>query len=144
MLNLTQFAQDTMLISSDPTVTTSSSSEASPVLTIVAILFAILMIVSHWKIFTKAGKPGWASIIPIYNTIVLLEIIGRPIWWFILLFIPIVNIVVAIIIAIDLAKAFGKSGAWGVFLLFLFSFIGFPMLAFGSAKYKKPSPSPMV
>ena len=57
----------------------------------------ILMIASMWKIFTKAGQPGWASIIPIYNIIVLLKIVNRPVWWIILLLIPIVNFITMII-----------------------------------------------
>ena len=62
-----------------------------------------------WKVFTKAGQPGWAILIPFYNTYVLLKIVGRPGWWLVLMFIPLVNIVIAIIVAIDLAKSFGKS-----------------------------------
>lgn len=143
LLHLNQFAQDTMLISSDPTVTSASSDSSSPVTWVIAIIIAIIIIVAHWKIFTKAGKPGWASIIPIYNTIVLLEIIGRPIWWFILLFIPLVNIVILVIISIDLAKAFGKGAGYALLLIFL-PFIGFPMLAFGNATYKKPSPAKLA
>lgn len=97
----------------------------------------LISIISMWKIFTKAGKPGWASIVPIYNTVVMLEIIGRPIWWILLLLIPFVNIVIAIMMLFDLAKAFGKEGAFGLLLLFL-PFIGYPILAFGKAKYVGP------
>ena len=85
---------------------------------IVLILYA-LMIIAGWKVFVKAGKPGWAIIIPIYNVIVLCQVAGKPGWWFILYCIPIVNIIIAIIVAVNLAKAFGKSGAFGFFLLFL-------------------------
>ena len=63
----------------------------------------ILVIASIWKIFTKAGKPGWASIVPIYNTIVLLEIVGKPTWWIILLLIPFVNIIVLLIVINELS-----------------------------------------
>ena len=98
--------------------------------------FAImaLIIVSMWKVFSKAGKPGWAAIIPIYNMIVLLEIVGKPVWWFLLLFIPFVNIVIAIIVSIELAKVFGKGTGYGLGLAFL-GIIFYPMLAFGSAQY---------
>lgn len=140
LFNLSQFAQDSMLISSDPTLTTttSSSDASSPVYWVVSVIVAVILIAAHWRIFTKAGKPGWASIIPIYNTIVLLEIIGRPIWWFLLLLIPFVNIIVLLIISIDTAKVFGKSAAFGIIMLFFLSIIGYPMLAWGDAKYTKP------
>src|SRR5918911_1605082 len=64
----------------------------------------VLVFVSLWKLFEKAGKPGWAGIVPIYNAIVLLEIVGRPLWWVLLMFVPCVGIVVSIILCIDLAK----------------------------------------
>lgn len=105
----------------------------------IQILVGILAIVGMWKVFSKAGKHGWAAIIPIYNLYVILTVIGRPWWWLLLLLIPIVNIVISIIIAIDLAKSFGKSTVYGVFLLWLFSVIGFLMLGFGSAKYVGPA-----
>ena len=96
----------------------------------------LLMIVSLWKIFSKAGKPGWAAIVPIYNIIVLLEIVGRPIWWLILFLIPFVNLIIAILLAVDLAKTFGKGVGTALGLIFL-PFIFYPMLAFGSATYQK-------
>jgi hypothetical protein len=95
----------------------------------------LLMVISLWKIFTKAGKPGWAAIIPIYNLIVLVEICCKPIWWFILLLIPFVNFIVAIILFIELAKRFGK-GIGYAFGLLLLGIIFFPMLAFSDAKYQ--------
>ncbi len=95
----------------------------------------VLIIISWWKVFTKAGKPGWASIIPIYNIIVLLDIVKRPVWWLILLLIPIVNIVIGIIVIFDLAKAFGKGTGFALGLLFL-GIIFLPILAFGDAQYQ--------
>ncbi|PKR81750.1 signal peptidase I [Brumimicrobium salinarum] len=95
----------------------------------------VLMIASLWTIYSKAGKPGWAAIIPIYNIVVLLEIVGRPIWWIILMLIPIVNIIVSIIVYNDLSKAFGKDVGYTIGIIFL-PFIFLPMLAFGDAKYK--------
>ena len=94
----------------------------------------ILMIAGMWKIFVKAGKPGWAAIVPIYNLVVLLEIVGKPIWWIILMIIPLVNLIVYIIILIELAKRFGKGIGFALGLLFL-PFIFFPVLGFGSAQY---------
>jgi hypothetical protein len=90
-----------------------------------------------WKIYVKAGKPGWAAIIPIYNILVQLEIVGRPWWYLLLMFVPVVNIVIAIMIIFDLAKVFGKSTGFGFGLLFL-SFIFIPILAFGDAQYQAP------
>ena len=91
-----------------------------------------------WKIFEKAGKPGWAAIIPIYNVIVLLEIVGRPLWWIILLFIPIVNVIVGFILALDLSRSFGHDLAFALGLFFL-GFIFYPILAFGSDTYRGPA-----
>ncbi len=90
-----------------------------------------------WKIFAKAGKPGWAVIVPIYNVLVELEIVGKPWWWLLLMFIPLVNIIIAIILVFALAKAFGKGVGFGFGLLFL-GFIFAPILAFGSATYVGP------
>lgn len=97
----------------------------------------ILIIAGIWKIFSKAGKPGWASIVPIYNTIVLLEIVGKPVWWILLLLIPVVNIIFAIIVVHRLSLSFGKGGVMTLSLL-IFPFIGYPMLGFGSATYVGP------
>jgi hypothetical protein len=94
----------------------------------------ILIIAGMWKVFVKAGKPGWASIIPIYNLVVLLEIVGKPIWWIILMLIPLVNLIVYIIILVELAKRFGKGVGFAIGLL-IFPFICFPILGFGSAQY---------
>lgn len=101
----------------------------------------ILMIAGMWKVFEKAGKPGWAAIVPIYNIIVLLEIVGRPIWWIVLFLIPIVNFVALIIVAMDLAVCFGKSKGWGFGLLVILPFVGYPMLGFGDAAYSAPAGS---
>ncbi|MEI6535527.1 MAG: DUF5684 domain-containing protein [Verrucomicrobiaceae bacterium] len=97
----------------------------------------VFMIASAWKVFTKAGKPGWASLVPIYNMFVMLEIVGRPAWWFVLMLIPAVNFVVLIIVMIDFAKSFGKGTGFGLGLAFL-GFIFVPILAFGPARYVGP------
>lgn len=104
---------------------------------LVFMVIAVVMIVCMWKVFVKAGKPGWAAIIPVYNLIVLLEIAGRPAWWVILiLFVPFANIVCLFIAYADIAKKFGKSGVWGVVMLGLLGIIGWPMLAFGKSEFK--------
>ena len=99
----------------------------------------IIVVIGLWKLFVKADEPGWAAIIPIYNYYVILKIVGRPWWWLLLLLIPIVNLIVSIIVAIDLAKSFGKDAAYGVILLWLFSVIGYLILGFGDAEYQGPA-----
>ena len=101
---------------------------------IVWLAIAVLMIASMWKVFVKAGKPGWAAIIPIYNFVVLCEIAGKPAWWVVLLFVPFVNFVVIIILSIALAKKFGKGTGYGIGLALL-GIVSYPMLGFGSAQY---------
>jgi hypothetical protein len=96
------------------------------------------MIAACWKIFTKAGQPGWASIIPIYNWYILCKIVGRPGWWVILLLIPFINFIIGIILCIDLAKSFGKGVGFGIGLILL-GLIFFPILGFGSAQYQGPA-----
>jgi hypothetical protein len=104
-----------------------------PVLFFVAI--AVLVIAGFWKVFTKAGHPGWAALIPIYNLYILLKIAGRPGWWLLLFIIPIVSFVIAIIVAIDVSKSFGKGTGFGVGLAFLGP-IFYPILGFGDSVYQ--------
>ncbi len=94
----------------------------------------LVLIISYWKIFEKAGEPGWAAIIPIYNVIILLKIVGRPIWWIVLLLIPFLNIIFLIIVVLDLAKAFNKGSGFAIGLLLL-GIVFSPILAFGDAQY---------
>ena len=105
------------------------------VVILVYLAVIILEIVSMWVVFQKAGQPGWGAIIPIYNIYLFVKVAGRPGWWLILLLIPVVNIIVDIIISLDIARNFGKSGGFGVGL-FLLGFIFFPVLAFGGARYQ--------
>jgi len=115
----------------------------SPFATILGLLIVVVLIAAMWKVFTKAGQPGWASIIPIYNIYIWCKIVGRPAWWIILLFIPFVNFIIGIILCIDLAKSFGKGVGFGLGLALL-GFIFFPILGFGSAQYQGPSASAMA
>jgi len=108
---------------------------AALLVNLISLGVGIVMIAALWKIFAKAGQPGWAAIIPIYNTVVLLQIVGRPIWWIVLLFIPLINLVIWIILALDLAKAFGQGAGFGVGLILL-PFIFYLILGFGSATYQ--------
>ena len=109
----------------------------SPVSTIVGLLIALFLIVAMWKVFTKAGQPGWASIIPIYNLYIWCKIVGRSGWWVLLMLIPFVNFIIMIILCIDLAKSFGKGAGFGVGIAFL-GIVFLPILGFGSAEYQGP------
>ena len=99
-------------------------------------LFVVtLTCVSIWHVFRKAGKPGWASVVPVYNAVVWLEIAGAPAWWLLLLFIPLVNVVVSILVNVRLSKKFGRSVAFGGVGLSFLPFVFFPILASPSAQY---------
>lgn len=104
----------------------------------VAIVAVLLAIIGWWRVFTKAGKPGWASIVPIYNIYVLLQIAGRPGWWLLLYLVPFVNVVVHIVVAIDVAKRFGQTTGFGVIMLWLLMPFGYMILGYGNATYKAP------
>lgn len=109
-----------------------------------SLVFTILMVVASWIVYTKAGKPGWACIIPIYNVIVLLEIVGKPWWWLLLMLIPFVNFIVLIIVYHNLSLSFGKGAGFTVGLILL-PFLFYPILAFGDAKYVGPGgPKPGI
>lgn len=106
---------------------------------IVILIIGILSIVAMWKVFVKAGKPGWASLIPVYNMVVLYQIVGLNPWLILLYFVPIVNYIAIIVLTImqcsRLAKAFGKGTGYAVGLFFL-NTIFMLMLGFGDAEYK--------
>lgn len=119
-------------------LTVDKAGEPSLGLVLVYLALVIVVLASMWKVYTKARKPGWAAFVPIYNAYILLQIIGRPWWWLLAMFIPFVNLIVAIVITHDTAKVFGKGIGWTLGLLFL-PFIFYPMLAFGSAKYLGPA-----
>jgi len=101
------------------------------------LIVVVLAIAALWRIFSKAGEAGWQAIIPIWNTIVLLKVVGRPWWWILLLLIPIVDIVILIIVYYDLAKSFGHGVGFTIGLIFL-NIIFFLILGFGGSKYLGP------
>lgn len=114
---------------------TSESGELSLMMLLLPIAITLVIIAAFWKVFEKAGEEGWKAIVPFYNTYTLFRIAGRNGWGFLLLAIPLVNIVVIAMVSIDLAKHFDKSTAFGIFGLLLFPYVGYPMLAFGEAEY---------
>ena len=101
---------------------------------VILLIVSIISLVGLWKIFVKAGKPGWGAIIPIYNMYCLFEMSFGTGWLFLLCFVPCVNAVMMIIMWIKLAQAFGKGAGYGVGIL-LVPFIFLPMLGFGDAQY---------
>jgi hypothetical protein len=96
------------------------------------------------RVFTKANKPAWAAYVPIYNGWVIFEIGGKPGWWVLAGFIPfiggIISFVLYIIVSLEIAKRFGKSSVFGIFGLWLFSLIGYIILAFDDSKYQGSNP----
>ena len=101
----------------------------------IGLLFGALMVGGLWMMFAKAGWPGWAAIIPIYNVYVLVKVAGRPGWWLILLLIPIVQFFVGLVVLWDLAKAFGHGFLMWLGFIFL-GWIFFPVVGFGGSQYQ--------
>ncbi len=129
--------------SAQPTYTVPGSAAAGAGAVVAVWLLLILAIfvvyvVGLWRVFTKAGQPGWSAIIPIYNFWVLLKIVGRPGWWILMMLIPLVSIVFQIIVLNDLSKSFGHGTGFTVGLFFL-PFVFVLILAFGSSTYRGPS-----
>ena len=98
--------------------------------------FLFFVIASVWKVFEKAGRPGWEALIPIYNFYILAKISGQKNWW--LIFIPLANIYIAIVVYMALARSFGKDSGFGIGLILL-GIVFFPILGFGDAKYIGPN-----
>ena len=104
---------------------------------LIVLILAVTSIVSIWRIFEKAGDKGWKSLIPLYNTYTLFKVAGYNGWMFLLLIIPIVNIVIFVLLSLKLAERFGKSTLFAVVALILFNPIGFWIIGLGDAKYKE-------
>lgn len=102
---------------------------------IIYLAIIVLTIVGLWKVFQKAGRPGWAAVIPFYNMYVATEVARLGILWFILMFIPVASIVASIMISLKIAENFGKSGGFGIGL-WLLPFVFYPMLGLGDAQYQ--------
>ncbi len=107
---------------------------------LLGLVIAVIIIAGMWKIFVKAGEPGWAAIIPIYNLYIICKITAKPIWWLLMLLLcPFVNIVFMILLTVALAKSFGKGGGFAIGLILL-PYVFYPILGFGSATYTAPPP----
>ena len=109
----------------------------------VVLVTSILIIVAQWRIYEKAGQPGWAAIIPFFNFYILLKIVGKPGWWLIWVFVPVANLVVAIWTTNLLSKSFGKDEVFTIMLLIL-PWVFYPLLGFGDAEYLGPAGEPKV
>lgn len=109
----------------------------SPIEMLVVIL-AAWTIAAFWNLFEKAGQPGWTTLIPFYNAFIVLQICGKPAWWLVLLLVPGVNAVAGLLVAVSLARSFGRDRLFGVGL-FLAGFILVPVLAYGGARYQGPA-----
>lgn len=110
---------------------------SAAVLVVIYLLVVVFELAAAWRLFTKAGRPGWAAIVPIYGTYVLVKIAGRSGWWVLLCLVPVIDLVAAAIVMYDLSRSFGRGGGFAIGLFFL-SFIFVPVLAFGSATYVGP------
>ena len=134
-LSLLKSLAETTTYGADPDA---SAAIVAPLL-IAGLVLAIALIVATWKVYQKAGKPGWAAIIPVYNLWVLFEIAGKPGWWSLLVFIPFIGglivLVLEVIAVMEIAKRFGRSELFGFFLLFLIP-IGWFILGFGKDQYQ--------
>jgi hypothetical protein len=109
---------------------------------IFAIVCIIVAITAEWKLFEKAGRPGWAAIVPLYNSWVLFEISGKPGWWVLIGLIPylgwLILFVLTIIAMIELARRFDQSTMFAIVGLVIFQVVGFLILGFGDAEYRIP------
>lgn len=124
------------------------------------VIILVIMMVSGWKVFEKAKRPGWGFLVPYHNAVLMLEMAGKPGWWIVIpvyfsltFMLPLVGLILLVpalavfvvyyfIAALAFAKAFGKSTGFGV-LLALLPWIGLPMLGFGQAQYVGP-PKPVA
>jgi hypothetical protein len=121
-------------------IAASSGPSTSTVLwfVVAAVAFYIIAFVPLMGVFDKAGRPGWAAYVPLYNLFVLLKVVGRPGWWLVLYFIPVVDIVIAIIVWLDLAKSFRRGVGFAVGLIFL-NWIFLGILWMGDSRYAGPA-----
>lgn len=113
----------------------SSTPAFNPLPTIISLVLCVFVLVCMWIIFRKAGKPGWAAIVPFYNLYVLFDITWGSGMRFLLMLIPLYNIILGIQTQIRLAKAFGKGGGFAAGLIFL-PYVFMPLLAFGKGTYQ--------
>jgi len=106
---------------------------------LISLAIGVLMLVAVWKVFAKAGEPGWASLIPFYNTYVEFRMAGYNPWLFLLLLVPVVNIVLALLVSYKIGETFGKGPVFNIVWMVLFPVVGWLILGFGDAQYRRPA-----
>jgi hypothetical protein len=104
---------------------------------LIGLVFAVIAVAAYWRMFTKAGVPGWRCLVPVWNVITILSIVGKPWWWIFLMLVPLLNVIILVIVALDLGKSFGKSTLFSVLLLILFP-IGWLIIGFDRSEYVGP------
>jgi Family of unknown function (DUF5684) len=120
-----------------------ASGAAAVIWDLLWLAYTVLFVIGLWQTFVKAGLPGWGAIIPFYNVYLMIKMAGRPGWWLVFYFIPLVNIVVWLIVALDIAKNFGQGSGFGI-LLWIFPGIMFLVLGFGNYQYRQVAHPEMV
>lgn len=115
-----------------------SGGSVNAIVIVIQLALVIFGIVISWIVYSKAEWPGWTCLVPFYNIYVMLKIAGKPGWWLILMFIPIVNIVFGIMAIAGLSRNFGKGTGFTLGLIFLYP-IFMAILAFGGAEYEGES-----
>jgi Family of unknown function (DUF5684) len=119
-------------LGSDDAARSAAAAAASMTTSLFILAVVLLVVVSTWKVFERAGEPGWASLVPIYNLIVLCRVAGVSGWWVLAAFIPLLNIIFLFVTSVGVANRFGKGAGYGIGLALL-PFIFWPMLAFGDS-----------
>jgi hypothetical protein len=128
-------AASEMILPLDAYLSRKSQGELGLLAVVTSVVMTLFALAGIGATFSKAGKPAWAAFVPIYNVALLLKLAGRPLWWLLLLCIPFVNLFVFLVMSIDVAHNFGKRAAFGLGLTFL-GFVFYPLLGFGSARYR--------
>ena len=118
------------------TVPASAPSDDPTFIVLLAVYLAVLVlnIAAYWRIFSKAGRPGWMVLVPVYGSVKLLQISGRSGWWLLAFLVPVLNLFPIVRLSFDLARVFGRGVGFGFGLLFL-PLIFAPILGFGDAQY---------
>jgi len=104
---------------------------------LISLIVFVVLVVSGWQMYAKARQPGWVSVIPVLNVLGLLKMIGKPYWWALLYLVPVVNVAMHFVVAVLVARSFGKGFLFGVGLFFL-PIVFLPMIGLGDARYVGP------
>lgn len=108
---------------------------------LLCLALSLFVIIAHWRVYEKAGQPGWACIIPFYNVYIMTKIVGKPWWWLLMMLIPGINIIFIIWLTNMISKSFGKDEGFTIGLILL-GVIFWPILGYGDAVYLGPYGDP--